>query len=136
MSLLPWLGIGQEIAKDLDAVSNLYTTDKARLEGQTKLEEQLNKPVLAQIENNRIMAMSANFFESAWPALIGWTSGFCVALFYIPQILMADYIWFVHCINANEFEPFPMDPEEILNLVYLLFGFGTYHLVKKKIVNK
>ena len=39
MGLLQWIGLGSEIAKPIDAVSNFYTTDKARIEAETKLEE-------------------------------------------------------------------------------------------------
>lgn len=134
MSLMSWLGIGSEIAKSIDSVSNLYTTDKEKLNAEEKLQSTIDKPVLSQLENNKIMIMSKNFFESAWPALIGWTSGFCVALYYIPQLIVANYIWAKTSIENNVIYPFPIPPDDILNLVYLLFGFGTYHLVKKKIL--
>lgn len=136
MGLLSWLGIGAEVAKPIEAVSKLYTTDKDRIAAQTKLEEELQKPVLAQLENNRLMAMSAHFFESAWPALIGWTSGACVALYYIPQLIIANYLWAKMSIDANIIYPFPIPADDIMNLVYLLFGFGTFHIAKKKLLGK
>lgn len=136
MSLLSFLGIGKEIAQNIDSISKLYTTDKERLDAQSSLQSTIDKPVVAQLENNRLMLLSKNFFESAWPALIGWTSGFCVALYYIPQLIIANYIWAKMSIEHNIIYPFPIPPDDILNLVYLLFGFGTYHLVKKKIVDK
>ena len=134
MGLLQWIGLGSEIAKPIEAVSNLYTTDKAKIEAETKLEEVTQKPQLMQLANNTIMANSKYFFESAWPSLIGWTSGFCVALYYIPQLIIVNYEWSRNILLTHVIMPFPIDPTDILNLVYLLFGFGAYHIVKKKLI--
>jgi hypothetical protein len=134
MGLLQWIGLGTEIAKPIDAVSNLYTTDKARLEAESKLEELTQKPVLTQLANNATMLNSKYFFESAWPSLIGWTAGFCVALYYIPQLMVLNYEWSRRVLVEHIITPFPIDPTDILNLVYLLFGFGAYHIAKKKLV--
>lgn len=133
MGILQWIGLGTEIAKPIEAVSNLYTTDKAKIEAQANLEEITQKPIIAQLANNTIMASSKYFFESAWPSLIGWTSGACVALYYIPQLLVVNYEWARNVLTTHTIMPFPIDPTDILNLVYLLFGFGAYHIVKKKL---
>lgn len=128
------LGLTTDLAKPIEAVSNLYTTDKARLAAQAALEEVIQKRGLAQLENNKVMAMSANFFSSAWQPLIGWTAGLCVALYYIPQLIVINLEWTLTVIEGHVLIPFPMQPTDILNLVYLLFGFGTYHLAKKKLI--
>ena len=132
---MSWIGLGADIAKPIDAVSNLYTTDKARIAAETSYEAVTQKRGLAQLENNRLMAIAGNLFESSWQPLIGYTAGFCVALYYVPQLIVANVIWAQECIDTGHVIPFPIDPSDILNLVYLLFGFGTYHLVKKKILN-
>jgi hypothetical protein len=134
MGILSWLGIGSELVKPIEAVSNLYTTDKARIIADTGLELAQQQRGLKQLENNRIMAMASSMFQSGWQPLIGWTAGFCVALYYVPQLLIADLIWSIECFETGHITPFPIDPTDILNLVYLLFGFGTYHLVKKKLI--
>jgi hypothetical protein len=134
MGLLQWIGLGAELAKPIDAVSNLYTTDKAKIEAETKFEEVVQKPRLTQLENNKIMAMSSVLFQAGWQPLIGWTSGFCVALYYVPQLLVINYEWSRSVLLTHVITPFPIDPTDILNLVYLLFGFGAYHIVKKKLI--
>lgn len=134
MSILKWLGLGSEVAKPIDAVSNLYTTDKARLEAQAKLEDITQKPQLAQLETNKLLAMSSNLFVSGWQPLLAWTAGFCVALYYIPQLIILNYEWGHRVLVDHIIQPFPLDPTDILNLVYLLFGFGAYHIAKKKLI--
>lgn len=133
MGIMNWLGIGADIAKPIDSVSNLYTTDKARIEAQTKYEEIVQKPVLAQLANNGIMAAAQNIFEAGWQPLLGWTAGFLVLIYYAPQILIITYVWGSHCVAVGVVSPFPMKADDILNLVYLLFGFGGYSLAKRAI---
>lgn len=127
MGILNWLGMGADIAKPLDAVSNLYTTDKARLEAETNMISVAQKPLLQQLT-------AQSFFASAWPALTGWTAGFCIALYWIPQLLVTDYLWAIHSWRLGMVLPYPIDASDLMNLVYLVFGMGTLHIVKKKML--
>jgi hypothetical protein len=133
MGLMNWLGIGDAISKPIDSVSNLYTTDKARIEAETKLQDVMQKPVLAQQKINEVLASSSNFFNSAWQPLIGWSAGFLILMYWGPQLVLANYLWYLKCISINDIAPFPIKPDDIMNLVYLVFGFGGYTLIKKKI---
>lgn len=133
MSILEGLGIGKDVAQAANAVGNLYTTDKARLECEQKLAETLLKPGLEQLQNNRLMLAAGCFFSSGWQSLIGWTAGFLVLLYYAPQIIIATYVWSKMCIHTGVVAQFPIKHEDILNLVWLLFGFGGYHLVNQKL---
>lgn len=124
---------GKTIPDTLNAASNLYTTDKARLEAEGKLEEIEQKPQLAQLNNNAIMAAASSFFNSGWQPLIGWTAGFLVLIYYFPQIMIITYVWGLECVRTKVVSPFPMKPDDILNLVYLLFGFGVQSIARKMI---
>lgn len=132
MGIMKWLGIGKEIAEPIEAVSKLYTTDKERLDAEAKLEEIVQKPVLAQLNTNAIMAAAQSIFVSGWQPLIAWTAGFLVLIYYCPQIIITTWVWGKACFLSGVVSPFPMKPDDILNLIYLLFGFGTYSLVKRK----
>lgn len=131
MGIKDWLGIGEDLSKPIQAVGDLYTTDKARLEAQAKLEEITQKPVLAQISTNAIMAAAQSIFVSGWQPLIGWTAGFLILLYYAPQIMIMTFVWGSACLDSGIITPFPMRPDELLNLVWLLFGFGGYSLIKR-----
>lgn len=133
MGVLNWLGIGKDIAEPIKAVGDLYTTDKARMEAQEKLEGTLQKPQLAQLENNKLLILTGKLFNSGWQPLIGWTSGACVFLYWVPQLLIANYVWAHQCFELGRVVAFPIPPDDIYNLVWLLFGFGGYSLIKKKL---
>ena len=131
MGIKDWLGLGDTIAKPIDAIGNLYTTDKARIEAETKYQDVIQQPVLAQIKTNSIMAAAQSIFVSGWQPLIGWTAGFLILLYYAPQIMIITYVWGHACLNTGRVTSFPMKPDELLNLVWLLFGFGGYSLIKR-----
>lgn len=132
MGIANWLGFGKDLSEPIKAVGDLYTTDKARIEAETKYEEVVQKPILSQLSNNAIMAASSNIFNSGWQPLIGWTSGFLILLYYAPQIILTTYLWYHQCLAQDKILPFPMSPSDILNLVGLVFGFGGLSLFKKK----
>jgi hypothetical protein len=130
MGLLNWLISGSELAKPIEAVSNLYTTDKARIEAESELQKQLNNSIAEQSKVNAILAASQKLFNSGWQPLIGWTCGFLVLIYYFPQIVIATLIWSHHCFETGIVSPFPIKPDDILNLIYLLFGFGLHSVFK------
>lgn len=136
MNIFSWMGLGKDIAQTVDAVGNLYTTDKARLDGEQKLAETLVPAATEQLQNNRLMLAAGCFFSSGWQSLIGWTAGFLVLLYYAPQIIIATYVWGKLCLHTGNVNAFPIRPDDILNLVWLLFGFGGYHLVNQKMNRK
>lgn len=133
MGILNWLGIGADLAKPIQAVGELYTTDKERIEAEAKYEEIAQKPILEQMKTNAILAASQRLFNSSWQPLLGWTCGFLVLIYYLPQIVIATWIWGHHCFETGVVSPFPIKPDDILNLIYLLFGFGAHSLAAKKI---
>jgi hypothetical protein len=136
MGIMNWLGIGDDLAKPIDSVSNLYTTDKARIEAEKDYQDIVQKPVLAQASINAILAASTKLFNSGWQPLLGWTCGFLILLYYFPQITIATIIWGRGCFDTGIVSQFPIKPDDILNLVYLLFGFGVHSLVKPKSISK
>jgi hypothetical protein len=132
MGIMQWIGLGKEISEPIKAVGDLYTTDKARIEAQKDFEEIAQKPHLAQLETNKLLA-SSSWFNSSWQPLLGWTCGFLVLLYYAPQIVVITWVWGKACALSGIVKPFPMRADDILNLVWLLFGFGGYSLAKSKL---
>lgn len=135
MGMADWFGLGSAIKSSADpikALGDLYTTDKARIEADTKLQEVIQKPQLAQMEINRLLAISKYFFHSGWMPMLGWTSGFLIMIYYFPQIMIATYVWGNNCLDTGIVKPFPMKPDDILNLVYLLCLGGAHNLINKK----
>lgn len=138
MGIKDWLGIGSEIAKPIEAVGDLYTTDKARLEAtaklteaQTKLTEVSQKPQLAFLEVDRILSMSSDFFKSSYIPMAGWTAGFLLLVYYLPQLVVMHYVWAKASIEAGRCSPFPMKPDDLLQLVYIMCAGGVHSILTR-----
>lgn len=132
MGIIDWLGAGKDLAEPIKAVGDLYTTDKARLEAEAQLRDVVQKPQLAQMATNSILASSSKLFISGWQPLLGWSCGLLVLLYYAPQIVISTCLWYEQCSSSGKVLPFPMKPDDLLNLVYLLFGFGVHSIATKK----
>lgn len=127
---------GDALAKPIDAVGNVLskvvTTDKDRLAAEQAMEILRQHPHELQVEINKLEAQSTSLFKGGWRPYIGWICGTCIALYYIPQFLLADYLWFTQCLQQTKLLPFPINPDGLMQLVYLLLGFGAYRSVEKR----
>lgn len=132
MGILNWLGVGKDLAEPINAIGTLYTTDKEKLEAEKNLKEIVQKPILSQLDINKVLAQSQVLFNSGWQPLMGWTCGFLILIYYAPQIIIATYVWGSHAILSGVVPPFPIRSDDILNLVYLLFGFGLHSMFRNK----
>lgn len=135
MGILDLLGIGEAAAKPIEAIgtalSKVVTTDAQRLAAEQTMELLKQNPTLWTAEINKLYAQSPSFFNSGWRPFIGWVCGICVALYYIPQFILAAYLWFNMCINAYKLLPYPIDPKSLMELCYLMLGFGAYRSLEK-----
>ena len=131
-----WLGDNiakpiESLAKPIDSISNLYTTDKARIEAEKDFQEVVQKPQIAATQLNKIFALSKNFFNSAYIPMLGWTCGFLILIFYAPQIVICTYVWGARAISTGIVAPFPMKADDLLYLIGLLYGVGLHSLAKR-----
>jgi hypothetical protein len=131
MGIMDLIGVGKDLAEPIKAVGTLYTTDKERLDAEENLAETTQKPQLAQLETNKVFANSLDFFTRAWQPMLGWSCGFLILVYYAPQIIIYTYLWVHLCVETDTIRPFPMSPTDLLNLVYLLFGFGTHSIAQQ-----
>jgi len=95
---------------------------------QAKLDTQVMQ---GQAEINKIDAGSNDNFQRRWRPFIGWCGGICVALYYIPQTLLANYIWLKHFLDTGTVAEFPMDAKELIGLVVAMLGVGVLRTVDK-----
>lgn len=123
---------GKIIPETVKAVGDLYTTDKARIEAETAYQQALQPSVKGQQEINRTLAASLYFFNNGWQSLIGWSAGLLILVYWAPQLCVANYIWMTNALALGQVETFPIKPDDIMNLVWLVFGFGGYSLIKHK----
>jgi hypothetical protein len=131
---------GEGVAKPIDAMGNaldqIFTSDEEKLshaEVMAKLEQQ---PLIAQQLLNELGAKSDNIFISGWRPFIGWVAGVTLAIYYIPQFVVATYLWAKFSLLAGGIQPYPMDSRQLMELVWALLGLGAYRSIDKAIERK
>jgi hypothetical protein len=139
MGLLDYLGAGKALAEPIAAVGGvldkLVTTDKDRANAEQVMGLIRQNPMLWQVTLNQLNAQSSRWFDSGWRPFIGWIGGICVGLYFMPQFIIAAYLWVTMCIAKNAILPYPISADQLMELVWLLLGFGAYHIADKRINN-
>lgn len=130
MGILDLLG-GKPIEAIGGLIGKLYTSEGEKLSAQELLERVQQNPQLWTFDLNKLNALDLRLFNSGWRPFIGWVCGVCVGLYYIPQFILAAYLWTVMCLDKNALLPYPIDARNLMELVYLMLGFGFYRSVEK-----
>lgn len=133
MGFLNWLGLGKVIAEPIEAASKFVTTDKDRILAQSQLMSATQSAEVERLKTNEILAQSAKFYNSGWIATTGWTTGAMMILYWLPQLLVADYVWIGNCLATHTVLPFPISSNDIMQLVFLMFGGFSFHYLGKKV---
>jgi len=113
------------------AVDSVFTSDEERAQARAVLLKLEQAPQLAQIELNKIEAASMDRFKSGWRPMIGWVCAISLGIYYIPQFLLADYLWVRTCLLTQSLAPYPASAAELMELVVALLGLGLYRTVEK-----
>lgn len=139
MGILDAIGFGSALSKPIEAVGTVLdkvvTTDKDRLNAEQVMSLIRQNPMLWQAVLNNLNAVSGSIFNSAWRPFIGWVGGVCIALYFVPQFSFAAYLWISMCTTKQEILPYPIKADQLMELVWLLLGFGAYHIADKRFNN-
>jgi len=126
MSLLSDV-VGESIAKPIEAVGNVASkfivTEKDKMSYDQAMSDMQAKIDTIEAQNNS--------FLGSWRGGLGWVCVICIGVYYIPQFILADYLWFWDCIAKQNIIAYPIDPDSIFHLVCLLLGFGAYRSFEK-----
>lgn len=114
-----------------DGLDKLFTSDDERLTHAEILERLRQQPAAMQVELNKIEAQHRTVFVAGWRPFIGWVCGFSLGAYYIPQYVMAAYLWVRHCIEADAIVAYPVTAAGLFELVCALLGMGTLRSLDK-----
>ena len=108
-----------------NVIDKLIPDNNKRQEAKEEMEKALiqnaNAINLAQIEVNKADAQSANWFQSSWRPLCGWTCGFALAWhFVISPMLIFFTAWF-----GFDVPKLPVfDMESLMTVLFGLLGMS------------
>lgn len=136
--------VGEGIGTAAESLRFAFTGDlppeeKVKIQGIFyKLKELQNKVQMGAINLASIDAKSSSRFQSWWRPAIGWVAGLSLATYFLPQHIMAAYVWTAHILTltnaeiiANGFPDYPITSGAIMELVIALLGMGVIRTVDK-----
>jgi len=134
-------GIGG-LARDIRAAITGKIDPDKQAEIEMKLADMEARAMSAQTDINKIEAANPNVFVSGWRPFIGWVCGFSLAVYYIPQALVATALWTIQCtmvmraaadIGKVVLPAYPIifNVAEILGLVASLLGLSVSRSFEK-----
>lgn len=118
-----------------DAFDKIFTSDEERLNGEAVLEKLRQHPAELQAAINQVEASHRSLFVAGWRPFIGWVCGLSLASYFIPQHLLAAYVWSKMVLAmptlSGPLPPFPATADGLFELTLALLGMGTIRMVEK-----
>lgn len=120
---------GEAVAKPISAIGDvldgLFTSKEEKLTHEEIMERIKQEPAKAQVALNKIEAAHKSVFVAGWRPFIGWVCGVSLGAFYIPQFVLASYLWVKMCLEANELLAYPdVSVNSLFELVLALLGMA------------
>ena len=122
---------GEGVALIGDALDKLFTSDEEKLSKQEAIIRLQSKGT--EIVGNAMLndSVSRNWWQSGWRPFIGWIAGIGLAIYFIPQYIVAAYIFVDSFRSTGSVIDFPASPDALMELVIALLGLGTLRTVEK-----
>lgn len=123
--------VGNVVEKTGNALDSLFTSDDEKLSHKEIMERIKNQPAEFAQELNLINARDESFWNSGWRPALGWVGAVSMASYYIPQYLVATYIWASLCVEQHAIVTYPINDAGLWQLVTLLIGGKVLRTVEK-----
>lgn len=135
-AIAQFFGAGQAAATPIEAIGNvfdkLFTSDEERAQAAAVMEKLRQHPGELQVQLNMVEAAHKSWFVAGWRPYIGWVCGTALALYYIPQFLLASIIWARLSWDAMTIVPYPIDDiDGLMELVIAMLGLGALRTIEK-----
>jgi hypothetical protein len=130
--------LGVDPAKTVEAVSDgldkLFTSKEEKLTHKEIMERIRQRPDEAQWAINLAGVQHRSVFVAGWRPGIGWVAAIALFFFYVPQFVMATWVW-LNAVVAAEFlaplPPYPVSADGVLELVAALLGMASLRTYEK-----
>ncbi len=106
------------------ALDELVTSDEERTAAATVMEAVRQRPQLAQIAIGQANAANPNWFVSGGRPALVWVAATGLFFFYVPQYVIASFLWARQCLMAGDLVAYPVSPDGLLELVALAIGMS------------
>lgn len=131
---------GEAIEKTGNVFDKLFTSDDERLTRQEAIARVMQKPDEFQHALNLADANSLSLFRAGWRPGLGWVCVASAAVYFVPQYIIASYVWISACLEmlehvgpegVTQLPPYPAGDSGLWQLITMLLGMGTIRQVDK-----
>ncbi len=112
-------------------LDNLFTSDEERAEAKRLMQEIRQRPQAAQWEINLAEAKHRSVWVAGWRPAIGWICAASLAAYYIPQFVLASFLWVRFCLEQGQRVAYPADIGGLMELVLVLLGSMSLRTIEK-----
>lgn len=135
--------VGNAVEKTGKAFDDLFTSDEERAIAERAMLIIRQKPAEWAHALNLINAKSASLWNSGWRPGLGWVCVIAAFFYFVPQYVMATWIWAELCFEALDaarqsgtlatfvLPSYPMGDNGLWQLVMLLLGGGAIRSIDK-----
>lgn len=131
--------LGVDPAKTVEAVGDgldkLFTSKEEKLNHKEIMERIRQQPDQAQWAINLAGVQHRSVFVAGWRPSLGWVASIALFFYYVPQYVVASWVWVQAVITAGFVAPlpaYPVNPDGIMELVVALLGMATLRTAEKK----
>jgi len=126
--------VGVEPVKAVgNILDNLFTSKDEKLSHEEVKMRILQAPTMIQNEVNKIEAQHRSIFVAGWRPFIGWVLGVSLGTYYIPQFMLASYLWIKMSLDSGEVLPYPIhDISGMTQLVTGMLGMAALRTYEKR----
>lgn len=138
-----WLSkvLGTGVVDAAEGISNIVnsyveTPDEKRA-AELLLTKIAQAPGMAQVELNKIEATHRSIFVAGWRPGVGWVCVLSLGIYYIPQFLIAQYVWISMYLASCGTEigctiqAFPVEITGLMELMIAMLGLAGLRTVEK-----
>lgn len=125
------------VEKTGNALDALFTSDDERAAAEVVKQKIAQQPAAWAHQLNMINAQSSSWFNSGWRPALGWVGAIALFVFFVPQFVMASWVWSVAAFSVDWSQPgavfpaYPVDDAGLWQLIVLLVGGKVIRTVEK-----
>ena len=122
---------GEPATDAVTAIGNvfdqLFTSDEEREQARQVMEKIRQKPMILQIEINKIEAAHRSIFVAGWRPFIGWVCG----IGFLWAFLLHPIFEWGLVLSGLDFSAPKIITDNMMELVFALLGLGTLRTAEK-----
>lgn len=125
------MGGATDLVKETgDAIDKVFTSDEERNQ-HIEVIEKIKDAVRQRQHELNMAGANRGLFIAGWRPALGWIGAISLFFYYVPQYVIASFLWVKMTLGAGTIQPYPATADGLMELVVLLLGGATLRSYEK-----